>query len=266
MANRKLILLLFILTFFSCVNVDFPKESDIWEGFQVDTRDEAIFDIDDYRIFNNVTGKYNQEYSGTYEQSIYKGEGVNSGSFGWEWSQSGEAITPFYPEVIYGWNPWWTQSTTTVLPKLWSRGEDIILTIDYDFEASGRYNTALDIWLCSEAVPIPPGKANSNTIVELMIWFEHTETQGFPVTDTVKVGDETWDLYFIEGIPSYIAFLSKSQSFSKNLNIKEFLIYLEDNGYISSGLYLSAIEFGNEIWSGSGYMKVNDYNINFNDW
>lgn len=199
-----------------------------------------------------MTGKYTSPYSNKYHQSIFLKSGA-IWSCGWEWNLEGENTIPFYPEIIYGLNPWWKESTTTELPSLLSDFSAITVSFEKEFSGKGRYNSAFDIWLCETKT--------GDIYAEVMIWINGTETVGFSPTNTISIDNFTYDFYVSPGKPFYIAFVSRNQYWTGSLNIKSFLNYLEENNYIPPELYLSSIEFGNEVWSGSGYMKIKNYSI-----
>lgn len=255
------ITILLIGTIISSCNNDQTLKEGTWEGFIKESRDEGLLINDKFYIYNNVTGKYTPPYSETYTQNVFLKKG-NTWSCGWEWDLKGENVIPFYPEIIYGLNPWWEESTTRNLPDLLSEFTSIKISFKKDFEAKGRYNSAFDIWLCTEPDPEPPSETNTGNIYsEVMIWIDTTETVGLTAIRTVTIKNNTYDLYFIKGYPSYIAFVSRNEHWAGTINLIPFLNYLEDNNYIPAGLYISAIEFGNEIWSGKGYMKIKDYSV-----
>lgn len=255
---KYIIFTLFILLFNSCSQSN-PEVSNPWESYQRESADEGLLINDKYYVFNNVTGKYTLPYSQDYKQIIYLKREA-SWACGWEWDLKGENTVPFYPEIIFGWNPWWKSSTTTELPILLNDLTSINVSFDIDSIAEGRYNAAFDIWICSGPVP-SSDPSTGNITAEIMIWIESTEEMGFNPTATVVIENLSYDLYVRTDRPSYIAFVSQEQTWKGSISILPFLNYLLVNNYIESDHYLASIEFGNEIWSGKGRSKISNYNI-----
>ena len=59
----------------------------------------------------------------------------------------------------------------------------------------------------------------------------------------------------------HLAFVKKNNTWNGQIDILPFISYLVENNHISSNDYLVDIEFGNEIWAGTGLLELTDYNI-----
>ena len=60
---------------------------------------------------------------------------------------------------------------------------------------------------------------------------------------------------------TYIAFVSRTNILQATWNIDEFINYLIDKDIISTNNYISSVELGNEIFTGSGIVKITDYSV-----
>lgn len=215
----------------------------------------------EYTISNNVWNKGN---IADYQQCIWEVKLNNMMNWGWTWiwPKDGGNVKS-YPEIIYGWKPWNSGSTTSHLPIQLDHINQI--TVDYDtiLSATGAYNIAFDLWITSESAP------NQNNIThEIMIW---VETQGLTpagnLIETVTLGGEKYGLY--KGNVShakwtYIAFVKAIPQRKGTINVHELLKYLKDKNFISPNGYLACIEFGNEVIEGKGELTIQNYSVQVN--
>jgi hypothetical protein len=97
-----------------------------------------------------------------------------------------------------------------------------------------------------------------------MIWVNSTGGAGpcgSPTVTNINLERGTWTLFECQ-IPGYQyvwSFQRTSNSSSGSLNIKAFIDWLRTNRGLSSSKYLASIEFGTEIFRGSGNVNVTSY-------
>ena len=191
--------------------------------------------------------------------------------YGWRWQwPRGSGDVKAYPEVIYGFKPWFTFSTTANLPRPISAIDELSVAYDIEMQARGRYNLAFDIWVTSSDRPTPSGITH-----EIMIWVgERTRAwEPYPGkrVKRVTIGGAAYDLYIKphaewlmeHGAPkvAYIAFNARAAQLSGSIDVKEFLDYLTDNGHLPAEGYVASVELGNEVMHGTGEVWLKSYDI-----
>jgi hypothetical protein len=188
--------------------------------------------------------------------------------FGWDWSLPATPAVYVYPEVIYGLKPWSAESTTALLPA--KVADAYALRVDYAVatqSAQGSLNLAFDVWITATSASAP-----EDIRFELMIWEARRDMVPFGsrVDTNVTTSNGSYELYV--GEPdweppgtnwTYLAFARKESRGAGRVEIGQFLKYLVRNGYAidPAGHYVSSVELGNELGSGSGRTVVTDYRV-----
>jgi hypothetical protein len=188
--------------------------------------------------------------------------------FGWRWSLPASPSFYVYPEVIYGLKPWSGASTTPLMPVRVTNAYG--LGVDYAAAmqtASGSLNLAFDIWLTTTEASAP-----EDIRYELMIWEARRDMVPFGtrVETNVTTPNGAYELYV--GEPdweppgtnwTYLAFARKEQRAAGHVDVGELLSYLVRRRYVSApaGLFVSSVELGNELGSGSGRTVITDYRV-----
>ena len=234
-------------------------DSKITKNYLKFCEDYSTFYINNcYKIQNNVWGFHAGSYSSTYSQCIFY-DSLQPSIFGWEWELDSTSRYPSYPRVEYGWNPWVENSTTENLPRIINSLNSVNINFDKHCFMEGEYNTSFDIWITSTDTP-----DEENITAEMMIWFDASLDPETTVTiENLAINNEMYDFYkntTWNTFPFFV-FVKKRNIWDGQLDILPFLAYLYDNNHISSDDYLADIEFGNEIWSGEGFLELSNYNI-----
>lgn len=210
---------------------------------------------------NNVWGKGDIS---NYEQCLLKRSQNGTNQFGWRWfwpKASGQVKA--FPEVVFGYKPWHSSSTTPLLPAPISTLANLTVSYDVELRAEGTYNLAFDIWVTSSIPPTP------DTIThEVMIWVAQTfeaQPRQYFVTQ-VWVDNKHYDLYLHHAARSgtgadYIAFVSREPQFGGTLDLKQFIDYLVGEGHIPVDNHLASVELGNEIVAGSGELWFDQFQV-----
>jgi hypothetical protein len=208
-------------------------------------------------VSNNVWGK-GDVTNATQCVSAREANGKCQFKWEWVWPDSGSGAVRAYPEIIYGWKPWASASTTDKLPVKIRDITAINLDLDVFVRADGACNTAFDLWLTASPTPRP-----GNITHELMIWLSNVGWDpGSGNIDTVEIEGVDYKLYKAPMQTwTYISFARVLPRTSGRLNIAAFLQYLVEHHYISSSEYLASIEFGNEIIVGKGATYVNQFDM-----
>jgi hypothetical protein len=228
--------------------------------------DFALFDDGPKWLENNtwnVSGFSQDQYS----QCIYQGPGP-AAKMAWSWSfplaQASEVFS--YPEIIFGWKPWFQQSTTVELPQ--RLGNISRLDADYSVETysiGSGLNLAFDMWITDGAVASLPAIR-----YELMVW-EYEPGGVIPFGElraTLRTSQGRYLLY--QGEPdwepeganwTYLAFVREQPRLEGVVPIAEMIEALIQADIIDADLYLASIGFGNEIGASSGYTVVHRYAV-----
>jgi len=252
-------LFLIILVFLCLSGCELKQPFDTNDTFSVFCDEGFVFTInDEYKVENNVWGFYSGLNNSLFSQCVFF-DSLDPGIFGWRWELDSLSIMPSYPRVEFGQNPWANSSTTLLLPKQLKSISQLEVFFDYEFTSSGIYNTSFDIWISENSIP-----SDNNIRAEIMIWLDaNTIPDADMINDNLLINDELYCLYKNSNWYTYpfFLFLKKNNSNKGNLNILPFMMYLVNNKHIDFDLFLADIEFGNEIWSGKGQMKILNYKI-----
>lgn len=217
-------------------------------------------------LYNNLWGVTDKEKEkGTTKSYLYY---VFDGNFGWEWNRPDAKSNPYdlpaYPEVIVGKKPGSNEdSTSPYFPIKLSDVKSLTVEIEYKYvkPAKGDYNLAFDIYFVD---PSDPYKKVSN----VMIWI-NGRLKGDPPIKMVSDGINDYEYHYRE--PSggqywpWHAFILKNQDPTATyikIDIKKLWEQLPES--LDNKLILPGIEFGNEIWLGSGRIEISRYTINLN--
>jgi hypothetical protein len=221
--------------------------------------------INSHSLMNNVWGAPKEE---TTDAGVY----LNSdGTFGWYWDRpnpkmksGAKSVLPIYPSMRMGGNCW---ERTKLAPFPLRLGEVNSLTFDIEYQYSsvptGCYDLAYDIFLSDPNQPdsAPPIKA------EVMIWLDGSQKQpkqhfkGF-----ISDGNHNFALYswvMTDGRAYYSFILQDNPPHQGSYAIdgKKLL----DQLGLEPGLLIHGIEFGNEVWNGSGKIEIQKFSITVND-
>jgi hypothetical protein len=187
---------------------------------------------------------------------------------GWDWHWGASNSVVAYPEVFYGDTPWDSaQASVPGLPFL-AGSKNVSINFNVNLRATGIYNMAFEFWVVSK-VPA----ASTDITHEVMIW---NKTSGMTPAGTrkgkVTFDGVTYDVYQrvnhgdASGANankwSYIAFQARKPILNGPLNVSNFINYLIDKGILNRTLYVTTMEFGNEIIQGSGKTEISNYSVN----
>lgn len=218
-----------------------------------------------YLVENNVWGKANLT---DWSQCIGATNSAQRGlaaRWTWDWKYQGDNVKA-YPEVIFGHKPGYLSSTTTQLPRRLGEVRHIDMSYDISTQRSGTGNLSLDMWLTDS--PSPTTFAVPPITHEVMIWLEIFGPMyaGGDQIDTVSINGIPYRVYVGEKFGlgwRYIAFKPENTPMRPvaRMDLMPYLLYLQSKRLVSASSYLSAINFGNEIISGSGSTQLNHFAI-----
>jgi|TARA_B100001971_G_scaffold207939_1_gene228899 hypothetical protein len=259
---RYLLSLLLVLIFQGCNKPDDSSlaSENTAEDFYIETCSTfAEISFSSYIIQNNNWGEDN--FPG--EQCIFL-SGPDT-LFGWSWNYPANDSEYKYPEIIAGRKPWGTDSNFPLLPIRISNIKNFSTSYDVTTESAGKNNLAYDIWV--NGVDNSQMISGDNIRAEIMIWVDDNglccwgDKQG-----TVMISNSEFDVYktelsHIPGDNYYILFYSEESIYKKTLDIAGFIDYAVEKGWIHSSNFISSIEFGNEVVSGTGTTEIREYSV-----
>lgn len=230
-------------------------------------------------LYNNV---WNKKAAGdqNWSQCLVKKSVDDKEIYGWSWSWPIKNW-PFavnhiyaYPQIKLGNSPWDPKPNTDErFPLKISALNKLNISHDIDINTNGQHNLATSMWL----VDSPTKLGKSSIMAELMIWTystpEHFNPAGklYGIFKTDKNDWEVW-VYKNWGDISgendnkwtYITFRAKNSNLKNSFNALELIQYAIEKDIIKNELYISDIELGTEIMSGTGNAWVNSFNVDFN--
>lgn len=221
------------------------------------------YDMGKYWIANNLWGAG----SGSGWQCIWKnsqsGDNISWGT-NYSWSGSGYSVKS-YDAAVLGWQ-WGWRHTGTGLPVQLSANRNINTGYSYNVRHSGgAMDVSYDMWLHPMS---NPGSSTAPSD-EVMIWTYRAGGAGPAGTRqaTVNLAGTSWDLYrgrITSGSSSWniYSFVRTSNTNSSAFNIRDFLNNLVGRGWMSSSKYLTSVQAGTEIFTGSGQLDVTNYYTN----
>lgn len=225
-------------------------------------------DLGPYEYMNNMWAK--AKAKGPYEQCLLTREGDGRTEMGWTWAWPGFDPLGFgYPEIIFGWKPWFPKSTDPRLPIRVGDVKTLMVRYDVETQATGKWALAPAAWLT---------RANDGNRVtardilhEVATWIDY-EPSATPIGNRIGPalvdgidyelllhpnegdrGDGTgWDLYY---------FKRTKPSGHGIINLHSLLAYMVKAGRIQADDLVASIEFGSETQSGSGASWIRDFEI-----
>ena len=227
----------------------------------------STLDVGQYMTENNTWGSkglvgWSQCMGGTLHP-----KGGISAQWTWDWLNEGDQVKAF-PEVVFGHKPGYPKSTTTLLPRKLSSLQTLVVDYDVQTEREGAGNLAIDMWLTNAANPtafvVPP------ITHEVMIWLEAFGPiyAGGQQVDKLRINGTLYRVYVGEKFGlgwRYVAFAPNSpMQTAGSMDLMPFFLYLRGKGLITTEEFLSSVNFGNEIISGSGDTKLKRFAVTVN--
>ena len=175
----------------------------------------------------------------------------------WTWEDVGYDVQAF-PSAAIGRSPWASHSTDPRFPVKIGDLQQLDVMADVVTEATGEFNTVLDIWLIDKA----PADAQGIQ-AELMVWlFRGALNPAGTSRGTRVVKGASYELFVGETDGEiYAAFVPKEAVRTGLVDVLAFVQQLLDEGLVSPAWYISVVEVGNEVVSGSGATIVNGYAV-----
>ena len=228
---------------------------------QSSARDATII-LGKYWINNNWWGAANATGSQSIWSTCQQGDLIGWGT-SYNWSGTSNQVKTF-ASAVFGWH-WGWKVTNTGLPVQISSGRRINCGWDFTHtHGTGSADVAYDIWLHS----IPMAGTNDDPTDEVMIWLERLNGAG-PIgarQATVTIGGTSWDLHRGAITDSsgrtrwnVFSFIRTANATTAVLNIMDFMNDLSTRGWVASSKYVSSIQAGTEIFTGTGELNTRGF-------
>lgn len=186
----------------------------------------------------------------------------------WTWSMNQNQVKSFASAVL-GWH-WGSHVQGTGLPIQISAGNDVNCDWSYTVGGSGTMNVAYDLWLHSIPNPDSTNNGANRPTDELMIWLYRDGGAG-PLganQGNVQIAGAEWALHhgaIVEDgqtLWEVHSFVRTQNTLSASLNLKAFIDEVVSRGWIPSNHYLTSIQAGTEVFTGSGSLQTTSFDCN----
>jgi hypothetical protein len=173
----------------------------------------------------------------------------------WNWAGTGSVMT--FASLVFGWQYDDFRIDNTGLPVQLSANRAVNCGWSFTVSGSGTMNVAYDMWLHTTNTPT----YNSNPSEEIMVWLYRGGGAG-PVGSrqaTVTIGGTSWDLYRGTTVQPVYSFVRTANATTAVLNMSSFVSDLVSRGWVQSSRYLTSVQAGTEIFTGSGSVTTNGF-------
>jgi hypothetical protein len=213
-----------------------------------------------------TVGKYylNNQWTSTGGTQCITSQWITGITLGWTtswtWTASSSDVKSFASAVL-GWNYGFLVEDSG-LPIQLSDGNSVITgwTFDVTPATTGVFNAAYVIYLHSTA---SPGATDSPT-AQIEIWVDDASsaTPSGSLVQEVTIADATWDLYSSSGTwNTYTFFKTQSATVENNIDLKDFTDMLIELALVDESSYLSSVQAGVQVYSGSGQLDTTFYEV-----
>jgi glycosyl hydrolase family 12 len=219
-----------------------------------------------------VNNTWNSDAAGDgFEQSVFLADVAGQPTSGWSWRAPWHLLPRVVsqPEIVCGNKPWDPKTRPDAGFPFRAGTRHLTAGFDVNLRARGVYNMVFSLWGVSA---VPPTRKDITH--EIMIW---TLRAGQPPAgqrvDSITVNDVTYDVYIEEhqrdasgqnaNTWTYVAFVAQKPVFRGPLDITAFIDYLLRRGTLQPTIYVTSLEFGNEICEGAGVTEIQHFAINF---
>ncbi|BBH66349.1 hypothetical protein ACTI_30340 [Actinoplanes sp. OR16] len=223
-----------------------------------DCTDYAALVRGKFWVNNNVWGKADGAGSQCVRENGLSGDSLSWGT-SWNWTGDTTKVKS-YASAVLGWH-WGWKATGTGLPI--RLGDDKAVTANWNFQVtqttSNIMNVAYDLWLHDVANP----DWQDNPTDEVMVWLYRSGGAGPVGTKqaTVTIAGTTWDLYKGNIGWNVYSFVRTSNTSSAALDLTAFTDDLVARGWLTTSKYLSSVQAGTEIFTGSGRLDTTAYSV-----
>jgi xyloglucan-specific endo-beta-1,4-glucanase len=215
----------------------------------------ASITLGKYWINNNEwgasTGSGTQAIWSTCQQGDLIGWGTS-----WNWAGTTNKVKSYSSSVL-GWQYGW-KLTDSGLPLQISAGNQLNCGWSFNFtQSGGSADVSYDMFL--HAIQMPG--TNDTPTDEIMIWL-YTANGAAPTgtkQTTVTIDSASWDLYRGTTTWNVFSYVRTANATSAVVNVMDFLNDLVSRGWVQSSKYLTSVQSGTEIFTGTGELDTTGY-------
>ncbi|HEY4013160.1 MAG TPA: MXAN_6577-like cysteine-rich protein [Polyangiaceae bacterium] len=220
--------------------------------------------VGEYWINNNQWGVAQSGTSGqqcmwsTCQTGDLVGWGTN-----WNWT-NGSGGVKTYVSLVFGWQ-FGIKIANTGLPIQISTNPQINCGWDFTVAQTGTLDVSYDTWLHTVNVTTQPNMgSNATPSEEVMVWLYSAGGAG-PigpvVASNVSLAGTTWDLHQGPGGSTWpvSSYVRTGNATTSVMNMMVFYNDLVSRGWIPNTRYLSSIQAGTEVFSGTGSLTTNGF-------
>jgi hypothetical protein len=188
-------------------------------------------------------------------QTCQSGNTIGWGT-SWTWSGGTANSVKSYNSSVYGWH--WTDNTSLAVP--FNASSTSTINCGWTFAVTGNsvMNVAYDLFAHTTASPTSSSKPTD----EIMIWLYAAGGAG-PLGSqiaTVSVNGTSYKLYSgHNGEWNVFSYVRTANTTSATIDVMDFMKDLMARNLMGTGKYLSTIEAGTEVFSGSGTLDTAAY-------
>ncbi len=214
-----------------------------------------------YWLNNNLWGQEDGTGTQCVEATSQDGETIGWRT-DWEWEGDTHQVKSFVSSVL-GWH-WGWKAEDTGLPVQLSDATPVPSAWDYTVTTDGTAAVTYDLWLHEVMDP----DEEDDPADELMIWLSAEGGAG-PLGEqvtTVDVAGQSWDLYRGEVLDDdgdhlwwVHSFVHTSGTNSFEADLSEFTDILVERDELSTDQYLTSVQAGVEVFSGTGELDTTAY-------
>jgi hypothetical protein len=228
-------------------------------------KDGAHFTGGGYTLLNNTWGRGALVNGVDYVQTITHDDA--GATFAWDWPVVEPRHVLAYPEIFAGISPWSGKGAPGELPIRLAEIDSLTaeFTLDWGGEAQ-LFNVSFDLWLSSD-----PAGGRDAISHEIMIWLKSADFHpgGKPV-GAVTVPGLSAEFRYKDATPggwpkwTYAAYESTTTMKSGQIDIAALLNHLVEQGLATPDLWLMNVELGAEIAGGSGWLRIDGFDVSVN--
>lgn len=217
-----------------------------------------------YQVINSKWGHTLNGW-GTGTQCVTRSD--SDSAHGWQadvdWSNNAsfgddEYHIKAFPSDVVGWQWGYADSDNAGLPVQLSAEKNVQTSWTFQTQLGDHKSDAIyDLWV--DPSTNPSGQPTD----EVMVFLDYTDG-AHPDSDkvaTVSVGGADWDVYRSTGSWQVISFVRTATTSSADLNLRDFLDYSTNAGWLAPTKYLISVQAGFEIWRGTGKYVTTNYQL-----
>ena len=221
-------------------------------------------------LYNNV---WNKSAAKAFPWSQCLEKNLTTGLFGWSWAWPTKSNAIFsYPQIKLGISPWDPQSKVdSEFPLDGASLRSLVVEHELEVQGNSEHNVATSLWL-TNTKEIGENPNPGVIIAELMIWSYATPAHMSPAgayKGDFEAGNELWEVWVeknwsdASGVHgnkwAYITFRAKNRALKVKFDVVNFTNYAVEHNILPRTFFISDIELGTEIMSGSGLVWVKQF-------